>query len=110
MDKNTGKNSTSMSDGLLVVIGFVSMTFLLFCMAFYMGREMGKNDKSKFEEYTKTLEADRNEMTVNLENLENKIGNLEFKVLELGGKIDEMSQKAEEEAIIGETAENSETE
>ena len=94
MGNNTDKNSSSMNDGLLAIIGFVSMAFLLFFVAFYMGKEMGKHDKTVFEEYMETLENDRDEMAGKLDSIESKIWNLEFKIGELEGKIDEMPKTA----------------
>lgn len=90
MENNTDKNSSTVNDGMLWGIGFISMALMLFFVAFFMGKEIGKRDDTVFEEYMKTLESDRDEMTRKLENIEGKIGNLELKIGELEGKIDEM--------------------
>lgn len=100
MGNNTDKNSSNINDGILCGIGFISMAFILFFVAFFMGREIGKRDETVFEEYTKTLEADRNEMVGKLESLESKIGSLELKLGALEEKIDEMC-KAEADAGSG---------
>lgn len=94
MGNNTDKNSSNINDGILWGIGFISMAFILFFVAFFMGKEIEKRDKMVFEEYTKTLESDRNEMTEKLESIELKIVTLELKIGDLEEKIDEMRKAA----------------
>lgn len=90
MGNNTDKNSSNMNDGILWGIGFISMAFILFFAAFFMGREIGKKDETVFKEYTKTLESDRDEIARKLESIESKIEILERTIGELEEKIDEM--------------------
>ena len=104
MGNNTDKNRPNLNDGILWGIGFISMAFMLFFVAFFMGREIGKRDETVFEEYTKTLEADRDEIAGKLEIIESKIEILERKIGELEEKIDEMpktSANAESRVDMG---------
>lgn len=90
MGNNTDKNSSNMNNGIILSAGFISMAFILFFVALFMGREMGKKDETVFEEYMKTLESDRDEIAEKLEIIESKIERLELKIGELEEKIDEI--------------------
>ncbi len=90
------KDYSGRYDGLCVIVGFIGMACILFFVAFFMGREIGKNDKGEWEEFTGNWENTTEETTGQLEAIEGRMGSLEMQIEELEKKLDAMQVENKE--------------
>jgi len=104
MADNTNKNNGNVNDGLLMILAFIGMAFILFFMSFFIGREYGRNDKTDLEEDVEALKACISEMDSRWEGIESEMETMALTIEEL----QETIEKMQEETLAEDAAQDAE--
>lgn len=91
---NSGKRESDYNnDTLWITISMLMLVLILFSVAFYMGKQVGKSKLPDVESIIEAEEMKLETMADELGNVNNKIDSLEAKLEELNEKMDAMQEK-----------------
>lgn len=112
MENNKNHNGSGINDGIVLIAGFMGMAVILFFVAFNIGKETGKRDRTDLDEFMEQWMESMDGATEKLESIENKIADLEGETEELEKKIDGLQTAEPEEnaEAAGTETEKAETE
>ena len=74
-------------------MGIIALVLILFCIAFYMGKQIGKDSILDMERTISDGVGKIDTVTEELEEINSKINNLEERMDEMNQKMDEMKEK-----------------
>lgn len=96
MSSNSKRESDYNNDTLWISISMFMLVLILFSVAFYMGKQVGKSKLPDVESVIAEEGIKLDAMAGELENINNKIDSLETKLEELNKKIDAMGEKEQD--------------